>query len=93
MSSLPSATVPTPRWVRALHWSTSPPFRIHWVCTHATHFGKVGHLKNPLNEGLSVIVGRDGQEYEEEVGRGLCEELMAGVGEGVMRGDAVGDWY
>lgn len=37
-----------------------------------TRFSKVGHLKNALNEMAAVLVGRDGQEIEENCGRELC---------------------
>jgi hypothetical protein len=71
MESLPG-TAPEPEWVKNLHWPSSPPFYIRWITVAETHFGKVGHLKNSLNEGQAVLVGRDGQEIDEHCGMGLC---------------------
>ncbi|KAL9602058.1 MAG: hypothetical protein Q9179_002668 [Wetmoreana sp. 5 TL-2023] len=73
MQSLPSADIPAPTWQKALRWSTTDPFRIQWISITETRFNRIGHLKNALNEGEAVLVGRDGQEIEEECGRRLCE--------------------
>jgi YTH domain-containing protein 1 len=36
-----------------------------------TRFGRVGHLKNKLNENQAVLVAKDGQEVEEVCGEQL----------------------
>ncbi|KAI4205096.1 MAG: hypothetical protein LQ350_000723 [Teloschistes chrysophthalmus] len=72
MQSLPSSDIPTPGWQKQLRWSTTDPFRIEWFAIAETRFNHVGHLKNALNEGQAVLVGRDGQEIEGVCGRELC---------------------
>ena len=41
----------------------------------------MGHLKNGLNEGQAVLIGKDGQEIEGECGERLCG-LIEEEGEG-----------
>lgn len=72
MASLPGEA-PTPAWFKNLIWEATPPFHIQWITIAETRFNRVGHLKNSLNEGQAVLVGRDGQEIEPECGRLLCE--------------------
>ncbi|OCK84959.1 YTH-domain-containing protein [Lepidopterella palustris CBS 459.81] len=72
MQSAPG-TAPTPSWTKNLLWQSSGAFFIRWITIAETRFSRVGHLKNSLNEGQAVLVGRDGQEIEEECGRMLCE--------------------
>lgn len=72
MESLPG-TAPQPSWVKDLRWPSSPPFYVRWITVAETRFSKVGHLKNMLNEGQAVLVGRDGQEIEESCGLELCK--------------------
>lgn len=79
MQSLPGSA-PTPPWVKNLLWKSSPPFHVRWITVSETRFSRVGHLKNALNEGQAVLVGRDGQEIEEECGVELCEVIDEGVG-------------
>jgi hypothetical protein len=79
MQSAPG-TAPVPSWTKNLLWQSSGPFFIRWMTIAETRFSRVGHLKNSLNEGQAVLVGRDGQEIEEECGRMLCE-LIDEVGE------------
>ncbi len=74
MTSLPG-TAPPPAWVDKLLWASSPPFHVHWIATAPTRFGRVGHLRNSMNENQAVLVGRDGQEIEPECGAALCEIL------------------
>jgi hypothetical protein len=74
MQSAPGEA-PTPSWTKNLLWPTSGPFWIRWITIADVRFSRVGHLKNSLNEGLAVLVGRDGQEIEEECGRALCESI------------------
>ena len=82
MASFPGEA-PTPTWAKHLIWEATPPFHIQWVTIAETRFNCVGHLKNALNEGQAVLVGRDGQEIEGECGRKLCELIDE---EGKMNG-------
>lgn len=72
MASAPG-DAPTPSWAKQLIWESTPPFYIEWISTNETRFNRCGQLKNALNEGQAVLVGRDGQEIEQKCGRGLCE--------------------
>ncbi|MCJ1231207.1 hypothetical protein MMC12_007884 [Toensbergia leucococca] len=88
MTSLPG-TAPIPSWAKHLIWDATPPFRLKWITIAETRFSKVGHLKNRLNDGQAVLVGRDGQEIEEVCGRGLCEIIDE---EGRLNAAVEGDW-
>ena len=77
MTTLPDPSIPPPSWQKHLRWQSTPPFRIKWLTISETKFRHVSHLKNSYNEGQAVLVGRDGQEIEEECGRRLCA-LMDG---------------
>ena len=79
MSSLPSPTIPKPSLSKPLIWESTDPFRLEWLSTVEVGYGRVAHLKNGLNEGKPVFVGRDGQEIEGVVGRELCAVLGDGV--------------
>ena len=72
MESLPGVAN-TPKWAKALHWTTSPPFQIRWITIAETPSSRVHRLKNSLNENQGVHVGRDGQEIDEQCGIALCE--------------------
>ena len=72
MSSAPG-DAPTPVWAKNLIWESTPPFFIDWISTNETRFNRCGFLKNSMNEGQAVLVGRDGQEIEASCGRGLCK--------------------
>ena len=76
MSSTPSPDTPRPKWMNGIHWNTSNPFRVEWQSKGAVPFRLIGHLKNSLNEGQAVLVGKDGQEVEEECGRQLVSALL-----------------
>lgn len=39
-------------------------------------FCRIHHLNNPLNDGRSIIIGRDGQEIDEENGRKLLKAMQ-----------------
>jgi hypothetical protein len=69
-----------------IHWETTPPFRVEWLSTVEIHFRHVGHLKNSLNEGAAVLIGKDGQEIDEDCGRKLVREM-----EGLIRDMNSGD--
>jgi YTH domain-containing protein 1 len=71
---------PLPEWSKSLHWPCAGAFRIKWFTIHTTPFFYVHHLRNPKNPDLDengdfpkVMVGRDGQEVEEDVGWQVCE--------------------
>ena len=74
-SSTATATAP-PKWQTSIHWSTTLPFRVHWIVKCWTPFSRVGGLKNSLNENLPVLVGKDGQEIEEGCGWDLVRVLQ-----------------
>ncbi|KAK3492243.1 YT521-B-like domain-containing protein [Neurospora hispaniola] len=75
MTSLPSADINKASWMKNIHWQTSPPFRLRWLSKVAVPFSRIGYLKNPLNENLSVLIAKDGQEVEEDCGRALLREM------------------
>ena len=77
MSSAPSRDTPQPRWMANINWETSDPFHIQWLSKAEVDFYRIGHLKNPYNEGNAVLIGKDGQEVEEECGRMLLKEMFA----------------
>ncbi|KAH8879598.1 YTH-domain-containing protein [Thozetella sp. PMI_491] len=75
MSTAPSPDTPRPRWLSGMHWDTTPPFRVEWLSMTEVGFQWIGHIKNTLNENRPVLVGRDGQEIEEQAGRELFQEM------------------
>ena len=75
MSSLPSSDILVPEWQSRLLWPSTDPFRIEWVTVADTEFHHVAHLRNGLNDGQPVLIGRDGQEIEPDCGRALCEVI------------------
>ncbi|KAL7807237.1 YT521-B-like domain-containing protein [Trichoderma gracile] len=75
MTSAPDAAIPPAKWMGNITWEASDPFRIEWLSTRRTEFWKLGDLKNPLNDGKPVFVGRDGQEYPEACGRKMIRIL------------------
>jgi hypothetical protein len=75
MTSAPDANISPAKWMNNITWEASDPFRIEWLNTRRTEFWKLGDLKNPLNDGKPVFVGRDGQEYPEACGRTMIRIL------------------
>ncbi|KAL6854644.1 YT521-B-like domain-containing protein [Trichoderma novae-zelandiae] len=75
MTSPPNANIPPANWMSNIAWEASSPFRVEWLNTRSTEFWKLGDLKNPLNDGSPVFVGRDGQEYPEACGRKMIRIL------------------
>lgn len=75
MATAPSPDTPAPKWMKGLHWECTPPFRVEWICKTEMLFHTVHHIKNTFNEGFSVIVGKDGQEIEEQSGYDLVGEM------------------
>ncbi len=72
MESLPGS-VEVPSWQNAINWDTAGAFKVKWLVICATRFHRVGHLKNALNENQAVLIGKDGQEIEENCGANLIE--------------------
>ncbi|KAK0640992.1 YT521-B-like domain-containing protein, partial [Cercophora newfieldiana] len=77
MVTAPSPDIPKPRWITNINWEVSDPFRIEWLSKTEVEFYRIGHIKNAYNEGNAVLVGKDGQEVEEEAGRKLLKEMLA----------------
>lgn len=75
MASAPSPDIPRPTFVKGIHWDTSDPFRVQWLSKTAVEFFRIGHLKNPYNDNMSVLVGKDGQEIEPGCGAELLREM------------------
>lgn len=61
--------------MKVIHWETTDPFHIEWLSTTEVDFYKIGHLTNSLNEDQAVLVGKDGQEIEQQCGRLLLREM------------------
>jgi len=72
MESLPGS-VEVPEWQRAINWESAGAFKVRWLVICSTRFHRIGHLKNSLNENQAVLIGKDGQEIEENCGAGLIE--------------------
>jgi hypothetical protein len=72
MESVPGS-VPPPAWQKAINWESAGAFKVRWLVVCSTRFHRVGHLKNSLNEGQAVLIGKDGQEIEERTGASLIE--------------------
>lgn len=84
MESLPGSISP-PKWQRSINWESAGAFRVKWLVVCTTRFHRIGHLKNALNDGLAVLIGKDGQEIEEGCGRslvGLIDEEVDAALEG-----------
>ncbi|KAB5566676.1 YT521-B-like domain-containing protein [Coniochaeta sp. 2T2.1] len=77
MSTAPSPDTPAPRYAMWAKWDASAPFRVEWLSKTEVQFNFIGHIRNPLNDNLAVLVGKDGQEIEEEAGRALLREMEA----------------
>ncbi|UKZ53460.1 hypothetical protein TrVGV298_007252 [Trichoderma virens] len=71
---------PPAKWMSTISWEPSAPFRIQWLNTRRTEFWKLGELRNPLNDGEPVFVGRDGQEFPEACGRKMLRVMDRGGG-------------
>ncbi|KKO97560.1 hypothetical protein THAR02_10343 [Trichoderma harzianum] len=91
MTSPPTTTIPPPKWMNNISWEASLPFRVQWLSTHRTEFWKFGKLRNPLNDGKPIFVGRDGQEFPETCGREMVYVLDRGEGRERGRSGA-GSW-
>jgi len=77
MVTAPSPDTPRPKWMNGINWDTSHPFRVEWISKVSVEFYRIGHLKNSYNENMPVLVGKDGQEIEEECGRALVYEMQS----------------
>lgn len=74
MESIPGS-VEKPSWQRSINWEggTAGAFKLRWMVVCTTPFHHIGHLKNALNENQAVLIGKDGQEIEEQCGARLTE--------------------
>jgi len=72
MESLPGS-VEVPAWQKAINWESAGAFKVRWLVICSTRFHRIGHLKNAYNENQAVLIGKDGQEIEENCGAGLIE--------------------
>ncbi|EKD19905.1 uncharacterized protein L3040_002413 [Drepanopeziza brunnea f. sp. 'multigermtubi'] len=83
MEGLPGSAAIT-QWQRVITWESAGAFKVRWLVVCPTFFHRVGHLKNSLNEGMAVFIGKDGQEIEENCGSKLVdlidEEFDAATG-------------
>ncbi|KLU88532.1 hypothetical protein MAPG_07517 [Magnaporthiopsis poae ATCC 64411] len=75
MCSKPDPGIAQPDWEDMAGRRTSPPFRVEWLGTTPVTSRQVRYLRNPLNENLSVLVGRDGQEIAEKTGVALLRMM------------------
>lgn len=82
MESLPGS-VPAPEWQNQINWESAGAFRVKWLVVRSTRFHGVGHLKNSLNENLPVLIGKDGQEIEENCGASLIDLIDKEVREAI----------
>jgi hypothetical protein len=92
MASPPSPDIPRPTFVKGIHWDTSDPFRVQWLSKTAVEFYRIGHLKNPYNEHMPVLVGKDGQEIGPECGAELLREMEIGAEAGGEEGGFAPKW-
>ncbi|PVH89900.1 YTH-domain-containing protein [Cadophora sp. DSE1049] len=94
MESLPGS-VKSPEWQSAINWESAGAFRVRWLVICSTRFHRIGHLKNALNDNLAVLIGKDGQEIEENCGAGLIElideEADLALGHGNRHDDRMWD--
>jgi hypothetical protein len=72
MDCLPG-NAPQPSWASSLKWPVSKAYRLRWIKIAETKFRDTSDLKNSLNENMPVLVGRDGQEIEEQCAISLAE--------------------
>lgn len=72
MESLPG-TVEIPKWQESINWESAGAFKVKWLVICSTRFHRIGHLKNAFNDNQAVLIGKDGQEIEENCGAGLIE--------------------
>lgn len=83
MESLPGS-IEVPLWQNSINWESAGAFKVRWLAICNTRFSRIGYLRNALNENVPVLIGKDGQEIEEECGRGLLEVMDVEL-EGALR--------
>ncbi|TVY17622.1 30-kDa cleavage and polyadenylation specificity factor 30 [Lachnellula arida] len=94
MESLPGS-VESPAWQESINWESAGAFKVKWMVVCSTRFHRIGHLKNALNENQAVLIGKDGQEIEENCGLGLIELIHEEVQEAMIawrHSDEKGPW-
>ena len=89
MESLPGS-IPVPSWQKAITWESAGAFKVKWLVICSTRFHRIGHLKNEYNEGQAVLIGKDGQEIEENCASALVD-LIDEECEMSLRSDG-GNW-
>lgn len=72
--------------MNGIHWGASEPFRVEWLSTVPVEFSWVGHLKNNYNDGIPVLVGKDGQEIDPRCGRDLLRIMHSECGSNFVSG-------
>lgn len=72
MESLPGS-VEVPDWQKDINWAIAGAFKVKWLVICSTRFHRIGHLKNALNGDVAVLIGKDGQEIDENCGASLIE--------------------
>lgn len=72
MESLPGS-VEAPHWQKQINWESAGAFKVRWLVVCHTRFQRIGHLKNAFNDNQAVLIGKDGQEIEENCAAGLVE--------------------
>ncbi len=85
MESLPGS-VEVPEWQRSINWESAGAFKVRWLVICSTRFHRVGHLKHAYNENQAVLIGKDGQEIEENCGAGLIELIDEEADQALGRG-------
>ncbi|TVY27601.1 30-kDa cleavage and polyadenylation specificity factor 30 [Lachnellula hyalina] len=94
MESLPGS-VQRPAWQESINWESAGAFKVKWMVVCSTKFHRIGHLKNALNEDQAVLIGKDGQEIEENCGLGLIELIHEEAREALIawrHSDEKGPW-
>jgi predicted HD phosphohydrolase len=69
----PPGSIEVPDWQRVISWESAGAFKVRWLVVCSTPFHRIGHLKNALNDNQAVLIGKDGQEIEENCGRVLLQ--------------------
>ncbi len=91
MESVPGS-IKVPNWQKAITWESTGAFRVKWLVVCSTRFHRIGHLKNALNDNQAVLIGKDGQEIEENCGRGLIELIDEEVDQALSSNYSRGSW-
>lgn len=66
--------------------------QVRWLIMCHTWFGKVGHIKNALNDREAVLVGKDGREIDADAGFALIK-FITEEADKLMEVRKQGAWY